>query len=78
LVIEFADYAIYTPLSKKNWLSSVALSNTVGTIVDSALFLYLAFGSLDFITGQIVGKLWMTVLAIIVLIPVRNKIINKD
>lgn len=78
LVSEFADYAIYTPLSKKNWLASVALSNTVGTIVDSALFLYLAFGSLDFITGQIVGKLWMTVLAIIVLIPVRNKIINKD
>ena len=78
LVSEFADYAIYTPLSKKNWLASVALSNTVGTFVDSALFLYLAFGSLDFITGQIVGKLWMTVLAIIVLIPVRNKIINKD
>ena len=78
LVSEFADFAIYTPLSKKNWLASVGLSNTVGTVVDSALFLYLAFGSLDFITGQIVGKLWMTVLAIIILIPIRDRLIPKD
>ena len=78
LISEFADYAIYTPLSKKNWLASVGLSNTVGTIVDSALFLYLAFGSLDFISGQIIGKLWMTVIAIIILIPIRNKLIRQN
>jgi hypothetical protein len=32
--------------------------------VDSIIFLWLAFGSLDFLMGQIVGKLWMVVLAI--------------
>ena len=28
----------------------------IGGAVDSALFLYLAFGSLDFFTGQFIGK----------------------
>ncbi|APG86988.1 hypothetical protein SAMCCGM7_pB0273 (plasmid) [Sinorhizobium americanum CCGM7] len=31
-------------------------SSVVGLIVDSAMFLWLAFGSLDFLTGQILGK----------------------
>jgi queuosine precursor transporter len=31
--------------------------------VDSIVFLWLAFGSLDFLLGQIVGKLWMVLLA---------------
>jgi hypothetical protein len=28
------------------------------------VFLYLAFGSLEFLTGQIVGKSWMVLLSI--------------
>ena len=40
------------------------LSSLVGLVVDSAVFLYLAFGSLDFITGQIIGKGWMVLLAL--------------
>ena len=35
--------------------------------MDSVLFLSLAFGSLVFLPGQIVGKLWMTALAVAVL-----------
>jgi hypothetical protein len=51
----------------------VALSNTVGLVVDSALFLALAFGSLEFLAGQVVGKLWMTVLAVALLWAVRRR-----
>ena len=36
----------------------------VGLVVDSVIFLYLAFGSLDFLAGQVVGKAWMVLLAI--------------
>ena len=64
LLSELADFAVYTPLRTRNWLAAVALSNTVGLIADSALFLLLAFGSLEFLAGQVVGKLWMTVLAV--------------
>src|SRR5262245_14740780 len=67
LVSETADFLVYTPLYERRWLVAVAASNLVGLGVDSALFLQLAFGSLDFLWGQIVGKLSMTVLAIILL-----------
>lgn len=67
LVSELADFAVYTPLRERNWLGAVALSNTVGLLFDSCLFLWLAFGSLDFLAGQVVGKVEMTVLAVICL-----------
>ena len=41
-------------------------------IVDSALFLWLAFGSLEFLQGQIVGKLWMTALAVAIIFAWRR------
>jgi queuosine precursor transporter len=67
LVSELADFAVYTPLERRSWLGAVALSNTVGLLVDSWLFLTLAFGSLQFFWGQVVGKAYMTVLAILLL-----------
>lgn len=69
---ELADLAVYEPLRKRRWLLAVAASNVVGLVVDSALFLTLAFGSLAFLPGQVVGKLWMTLLAVAVLIPIRR------
>lgn len=72
LASELADWAVYTPLRRRSWLGAVALSNTVGLAVDSALFLSLAFGSLAFLPGQLVGKAEMTVLAVLVLAAVRR------
>lgn len=73
LFSELADFAIYEPLRKKNWLGAVAVSNTVGLMIDSVLFLTLAFGSLEFLQGQIVGKFWMTALAVAFLWLLRNR-----
>lgn len=67
LLSELADLAVYTPLERKSWLGAVTLSNTVGLVIDSALFLWLAFGSLEFLAGQVVGKAWMTLLAVALL-----------
>ena len=36
----------------------------VGLVVDSIVFLWLAFGSLEFLAGQVVGKAWMVLLSI--------------
>jgi uncharacterized PurR-regulated membrane protein YhhQ (DUF165 family) len=72
LVSELADFAVYTPLRERHWLGAVALSNTVGLVIDSALFLALAFGSLELLAGQILGKLWMTALAVAVLWVIRR------
>lgn len=64
---ETADLIVYTPLHERRWLAAVAASNLVGLVVDSMLFLWLAFGSLEFLAGQVVGKLEMTLLAIVLL-----------
>ena len=72
LLSELADFAVYTPLRRRSWLGAVAASNAVGLVVDSALFLLLAFGSLDFLAGQVVGKLWVTALTVALLAFVRR------
>ncbi len=69
---ELADLAVYTPLWRRRWLTAVVASNFVGLIVDSTLFLGLAFGSLDYLAGQIVGKAYMTAVAVAVLWAVRR------
>jgi hypothetical protein len=61
LVSELADFAIYTPLRERNLYLAAALSNTVGSVVDSFLFLWLAFGSVAYWQGNVVGKWWTVV-----------------
>jgi queuosine precursor transporter len=73
LFSELADLAVYAPLQRKRLALAVAASGFVGAAVDSAVFLWLAFGSLDFVAGQIVGKLWMTVFAAAALIVIRRR-----
>ena len=56
LLAELLDLGVYAPLRTRNWPVAVVASNIVGSIADSAVFLMLAFGSLDYISGQVVGK----------------------
>ena len=62
LLSELADLAVYTPLARKRLAWAVILSGIAGAAVDSALFLWLAFGSLDLMAGQIIGKLYASAL----------------
>jgi uncharacterized PurR-regulated membrane protein YhhQ (DUF165 family) len=64
LLSEFADLAVYTPLARRRLIAAVVASSLVGLVVDSIVFLWLAFGSLEFLLGQIVGKAWMVLLSI--------------
>src|SRR4249920_1546792 len=64
LLSEFADFAVYTPLARRRLVMAVVASSVVGLVVDSIVFLWLAFGSLEFLPGQVVGKLWMVLLAV--------------
>lgn len=69
---ELADMAVYAPLARRRLLWAVALSGVVGAAIDSALFLGLAFGSLDHLAGNVVGKLWMTAAALPVIWMMRS------
>lgn len=75
LLSELADFAVYTPLRRRQLELAVLASGIVGSIIDSIVFLWLAFGSLAFIEGQIIGKAWMTLLAI-PLIRIARKSLN--
>jgi len=59
LVGEAVDLAVYTPFQRRGLVVAVALSGVAGLVLDSLVFLLLAFGSLDYFAGQVVGKLWM-------------------
>ena len=48
-------------------------SSVVGLVVDSVVFLSVAFGSLEFLAGQVVGKTLMVVLALPVLAVIRAR-----
>ena len=61
---ELADFAVYTPLQRRRLTLAVVASSTVGLVVDSVVFLTLAFGSLEFLAGQVVGKLWAVLIAV--------------
>lgn len=58
---ETADLFVYTPLRNRNLPIAVLASASVGAVVDSAVFLLIAFGSLEFIGGQVLGKAWMAI-----------------
>jgi uncharacterized PurR-regulated membrane protein YhhQ (DUF165 family) len=73
LLSELLDLLVYTPLQEQNLIAATVASNIVGLVVDSIVFLFLAFGSLRFIEGQIIGKAWMTLLALPVVALLRRR-----
>ena len=73
LLSELADFAVYTPLQARGLVLAVFASSIVGLIADSFVFLWLAFGSLEFLTGQILGKTWMVLLSLPVVHWIRQR-----
>lgn len=73
LLSEFADLAVYTPLQRRRFVRAVIASSVVGLVVDSMVFLWLAFGSLEFLGGQIVGKAWMVLLCLPIMVRLRKR-----
>ena len=75
-VSEMGDFAVYEPLLQRSRPLAIAVSGTVGGAIDSALFLMLAFGSLDYFSGQFVGKTEMALLGAAVLIG--SRMVRRD
>ena len=71
---ELADLAVYTPLQERGFFLAVIASSLVGSAIDSIIFLYLAFGNLDFLLGQIIGKAWAVFTSAPVLYTLRRTI----
>jgi len=72
IIAELADLAVYARLrERKLWLAVLA-SGVVGAFIDSAVFTWLAFGSLEFSAGNAVGKIYASLFVALVLIAIAN------
>lgn len=70
---ETADLLVYTPLQRRGLVLAATASSVVGLFIDSIVFLTLAFGSLDLLPGQVIGKLWMVLAALPLLAWIRSR-----
>jgi queuosine precursor transporter len=61
LLSELVDFAVYAPLHRRKLWMAVLASGIAGAAVDSAIFLMMAFGSLDYLAGQVLGKVYASV-----------------
>jgi hypothetical protein len=59
---ELTDFAVFTWLAPR-WARAVLAGGMAGLVIDSVVFLSLAFGSLEFLPGQIIGKTYGVVAA---------------
>lgn len=62
-VAELADLGVYAPLRRKRLALAVLASGIVGAFVDSALFVYLAFGSFDLSIATTAAKIYASAAA---------------
>jgi uncharacterized PurR-regulated membrane protein YhhQ (DUF165 family) len=72
-VSEAMDFAVYEPLRERGLTVAMLASNAVGLLADSLIFLSLAFGSLAYLPGQILGKAWMTLAAVAVIAVIARR-----
>jgi uncharacterized PurR-regulated membrane protein YhhQ (DUF165 family) len=71
---ELADYAVYSPLQRRHLVAAVLASGAVGAVVDSLVFLQLAFGATTYWEGNTLGKIWMSVAAAAILTVYRRAV----
>jgi uncharacterized PurR-regulated membrane protein YhhQ (DUF165 family) len=73
LVSETADAAVWQPLERKGYIRAAVASNTVGAVIDTFLFLWIAgFPIANAWQGQLVGKLAVTGVVVLVVLAVRG------
>lgn len=73
-VSEAADFALFTWIAPR-WAAAVAAAGIVGALLDAALFLQLAFGTLAYLPGQVLGKTY-GVAAAAAAIAIRRRLLN--
>lgn len=71
-VAEIADLSVYTPLRRKSRPFAVMASQVVGAIIDSMIFVYLAFGSLEFSAGTALAKIYAGAIVALILTITRK------
>lgn len=72
LLSELVDFALFTWVAPR-WASAVLIGGLVGALLDSVVFLHLAYGSFAYLPGQLLGKGYGVVAAALVIAVVRRR-----
>jgi len=70
----FVGLIVYTPIARKHFVWAVVASSLASASVDSAVFLWLGFNSLELLPGQVLAKVWFILIAI----PFTVWILKRD
>jgi len=70
---ELVDFVVYTPLYRRHLIAAVVASGVAGAIIDTFVFLQIAFGSIMFWQGQIIGKVAVSVAAGLLMLAARTR-----
>ena len=73
---ELADLAVYARLRARGKALAVLASQAVGAALDSAAFVYLAFGSLDFSAGTTLAKVYAGAAVAAILWVRQRRVVN--
>lgn len=65
-ISEFIDFLVFTWLAPR-WTRAVLLGGIAGALLDSVLFLQIAFGSIALLPGQVLGKAYGVIAASLVI-----------
>jgi uncharacterized PurR-regulated membrane protein YhhQ (DUF165 family) len=77
LVSETLEALIFTPIRRRSLTLGVGLSATIGILVDSFLFLWIAFGSVGYWEGNSLGKGYMLLVGV-ALTALRRRLIPVE
>lgn len=78
VVAELFDLGVYTPLHQKGKHFAVLASGVVGAFVDSLLFVWIAFGSVELSFGTAIAKIYASLLVAAILYILHKKKQNND
>ncbi len=70
---ELLDFGLFTWIAPR-WARAVLVGGIAGAVVDSVIFLSVAFGSFKFLPGQILGKAYGVTLAALVIAVRRRRV----
>lgn len=70
---ELVDFALFTWIAPR-WSRAVAAGGLAGAVIDSVIFLHVAFGSLTLLPGQVLGKSYGIAVAALVIAARRRAV----
>ncbi|MFK3664057.1 VUT family protein [Ochrobactrum teleogrylli] len=72
LIAETADLLVFTKLRRRGLVLASVTSSVIGLILDSLIFVQIAFGDPTYIVGQSIGKAWTILAALPLLIAIQR------